>query len=87
MKMLNRTMFNMGSVEHHIKENSVVTHLSIRQLMIYLCDSTLSLECHMVLSQIPYVISALFIKSIILSRLTVKSDLLDKIYIPVNHVD
>lgn len=71
-----------------MQENSVITHLSISQFVIYLLyDSMLSLECHMVLSQILYEISALFTKSIILSRLTVKSDLLDKIYIPVNHVD
>lgn len=49
------------SVKHHIKENSVITHLSIRQLVIYLwCDSILSLKCHMVLSQILYVISAIY---------------------------
>lgn len=71
-----------------MQENSVITHLSISQFVIYLLyDSMLSLECHMVLSQILYEISALFTKSIILSSLTVKSDLLDKIYIPVNHVD
>lgn len=76
------------SSEYCIKESAVITNLSITQLITYLLyDSILSLDCHMVLSQILYEISALFTKSIILSRLTVKSDLLDKIYIPVNHVD